>query len=93
MSNSINIYTDTANHPHEILFNGPTLGNLEITTGSKTNGFTFTQSLLLGANNDSVDKSDILDPIISYGNTSTEAVHFINGTASLNVYTKTETDA
>ena len=93
MSNSINIYTDTANHPNEILFNGPTLGNLEIVTGSNINGFTFTQSLLMGANNDSVDKSDILDPIISYGNANTEAVHFINGTASLNVYTKTETDA
>ena len=40
----------------------------------------------------SVDKPASVDPIISYGNTSTEA-HFVNGTASLNVYTQAETDA
>lgn len=88
-SNSINIYADSANNPNEILFNGPSLGDLEIAAGS--NGFTITQSLLMGGGG-SVDKSASVDPIISYGNTSTEA-HFVGGTATLNVYTQAETDA
>ena len=36
--------------------------------------------------------SDTLDPVIAYGEDGDQEAHFVNGTATLNVYTKAEVD-
>lgn len=56
------------------------------------NGFNLSFSVVDTKSNEASD-SEVLDPVISVGQNSTSSVHFINGTATLPVYSKNDIDS
>ena len=75
----------------------------KLTLNNKVNSFTVSQGTdqnnkdgfkftVTGNAVNGGETSDILDPIISYGGESKKEVHFVNGKAVLDVYTKAEVD-
>lgn len=64
--------------------NGFTIANTE----NDGNGFSFSV-----ADTGGNTPSATFDPVVTVGDTSTQSVHFVNGTATLPVYTKSEVDS
>ena len=78
---------------------GPTLQNIIASPITSENGFNINLNYSDPSGSDvavGTTKNTKLDPIIAFGQdssgTTTEEVHFVSGTATLPVYTKTQTD-
>lgn len=64
-----------------------TLANGSVTITPKNSGFTIAVK-----DDDNNSKAATLDPAIAYGASGTASAKFVNGTATLNTYTKSEVD-